>query len=66
MSDDRFVALVVELQTIEWWDATERPANEDEREARKRRRLEIMREIDASTQRPTLFSAMVSTGRPSI
>jgi hypothetical protein len=47
MRDDKLSALVSELQAIELWDATEKPAHDGELEARRLRRLEIIREIDA-------------------
>jgi hypothetical protein len=51
MCSDKLSALVAELQAIELWDAGEQPAHEDEREARRRRRFEITREIDTLTSR---------------
>ena len=49
--DEKLDALVAELQTIELWNAREKSAHEDEIEARRRRRLEIIREIDARTSK---------------
>jgi len=51
MYSDKLSSLVAELQAIELWDAGEQPAHEDEREVRRRRRLEITREIDTLTSR---------------
>ncbi len=50
MCDDKLDALLAELQAIELWDRTGeklKPAPEGEIEARRLRRLEIIREIDA-------------------
>jgi hypothetical protein len=49
VQDDKLSALVSELQAIELWDATEKPARDGELEARRLRRLEIIREMDALT-----------------
>jgi hypothetical protein len=48
--DEMRDALVAELQTIESWDTREKSAHEDEIEARRRRRLEIIREIERSDE----------------
>jgi hypothetical protein len=52
--DDKLDALVAELQAIELWDRAReklKPASEGEIEARRLRRLEIVREIEAILER---------------
>ena len=54
MCDDKLDALVAELQAIELWDRAGeklKPAPEGEIEARRLRRVEIIREIDTMLER---------------